>query len=126
MTWQNELDELDQRRQLLAEGSDPIRLERALSQDKMRMRERVEYLADTGSFRPHGGLSGQEKRDEDGNVPASCPPDHSPAAAQSMAAARTLQATTRQSDKTRRTARVGITAESPDLPKTSRTTPGRH
>ncbi len=73
MTWQKEIDELNRRRELLAEGFDPIRLARAQAQDKMRIRDRVKYLADPGSFRPHGGLSGQTKRDEDGNVTSMMP-----------------------------------------------------
>jgi acetyl-CoA carboxylase carboxyltransferase component len=74
MSWQEEIEAIEQRRDLLSRGADPIRLERALAQGKLRIRDRIGLLADPGSFRPRGGLSGGRAiHDERGDVVAIMP-----------------------------------------------------
>ena len=63
--WQKEIDDLAQRRRLIAEGGDPERIARQHSLAKLTIRERVEALADPGSFYEVGGLAGSEVYDDD-------------------------------------------------------------
>jgi len=51
MSWQAEIDELDQRRALVAQMGGPEGIERQRKRGKLTVRERLDALADTGSLR---------------------------------------------------------------------------
>ncbi len=58
MSWEPELEELQRRRALAAAMGGPERVERQRASGRMTVRERVETLADPGTFREIGGLAG--------------------------------------------------------------------
>ena len=58
MSWQDEVDELARRRSLAAAMGGPEGVERQRKRGKLTVRERIEALADPGSFREFMGLSG--------------------------------------------------------------------
>jgi acetyl-CoA carboxylase carboxyltransferase component len=76
VTWQPELDELRRRRELAAAMGGPERVERQRASGRLTVRERVEALADAGSFREVGGLAGVGAYGADGDLegftPANC------------------------------------------------------
>jgi acetyl-CoA carboxylase carboxyltransferase component len=59
MSWQPEVDELERRRELARRMGGPEGVARQHSQGKLTVRERVQALADAGSFREFMGLAGQ-------------------------------------------------------------------
>jgi len=61
MSWQPEVDELNRRLELARRGGGPEGLERQRRRGKLTARERVEALADPGSFREFMGLAGRGK-----------------------------------------------------------------
>ena len=68
MTWSSELDEL-RRRTAFAEqmgGSEGV--ERQHRNGKLTVRERIPLLADDGSFRQFGGLRGEARYDDEGDL----------------------------------------------------------
>jgi len=58
MVWQSEIDELKHRRHLAAQLGGKEGLERQRIRGKLTVRERIDALADTGSFQEIGGLAG--------------------------------------------------------------------
>ncbi len=58
MTWEPELQELERRRQMARAMGGPEGIERQRSRGKLTARERIDGLADPGSFREFMGLSG--------------------------------------------------------------------
>ena len=65
MVWRKEVDEIEQRRHLVEQGGIPYRIERQHERGKLTVRERIAALADPGSFKEIGGLSGSETYDGD-------------------------------------------------------------
>ena len=59
MTWQSEVDELQRRLELASRGGGAAGIERQRKRGKLTAHERVEALADRGSFRPFQSLAGQ-------------------------------------------------------------------
>ena len=59
MTWQPEVDELRRRLELASRGGGAAGIERQRKRGKLTAQERVEALADGGSFRPFQSLAGQ-------------------------------------------------------------------
>ena len=59
MTWQPEVDELQRRLELASRGGGAAGIERQRKRGKLTAQERVEALADGGSFRPFQSLAGQ-------------------------------------------------------------------
>jgi methylmalonyl-CoA decarboxylase subunit alpha len=57
--WEPEIAELEQRQALAAELGGPERVARARAQGKLTVRERLDLLADKGSFRESGALVGE-------------------------------------------------------------------
>ncbi len=59
MTWQPEIDELERRRELAGELGGPRGVAEQRRRGKLTVRERIDLLADRGSFQEFGGLVGQ-------------------------------------------------------------------
>src|SRR3990172_4097772 len=57
MSWQPEIDDLERRRELARRMGGPEGIERQHSQGKLTVRERIDRLADAGSFREFMGLA---------------------------------------------------------------------
>ena len=72
MSWQKEIDELQRRHEMAAEMGGPVGVARQHSQGKLTARERVEGLADPGSFDEFMGLVGSATY-EDGALTAFTP-----------------------------------------------------
>lgn len=68
MSWQPEVDELAYRRRLAARMGGADKVERHRQAGKLTVRERVDALADAGSFREVGGLSGSGRYDGNGRL----------------------------------------------------------
>ncbi|OAI41183.1 hypothetical protein AYO38_04320 [bacterium SCGC AG-212-C10] len=58
MTWQTEIEELERRKELAARMGGPEGIARQRKRGKLTVRERIDALADPGSFREFAGLSG--------------------------------------------------------------------
>lgn len=73
MSWQDEVDELERRRELAARhgGADAVARQHAAG--RLTARERIERLCDEGSFREVGGLAGEAELDEAGRARAVTP-----------------------------------------------------
>lgn len=74
--WQEELDELAQRRALAERMGGPDKVARQHRDGKLTVRERVQALTDPGSFHEVGALAGRAEYDADGHLtgflPANC------------------------------------------------------
>ncbi|WP_454736075.1 acyl-CoA carboxylase subunit beta [Cupriavidus necator] len=68
MTWQPEIDELTYRRRLAARMGGEDKVGRHKAAGKLTVRERIDEIADPGSFREVGGLSGSGRYDSNGRL----------------------------------------------------------
>ncbi len=68
MTWQPEIDELAYRRRLAARMGGEDKVERHKAAGKLTVRERIDQIADAGSFREVGGLTGSGRYDSNGRL----------------------------------------------------------
>jgi acetyl-CoA carboxylase carboxyltransferase component len=68
MTWQPELDDLRRRQQLAARMGGPEKIKRQHDAGRLTVRERIEALADEGSFHEIGALAGTAAYDEAGEL----------------------------------------------------------
>ena len=68
MSWQDELDELAKRRQLAAAMGGPDKVARQHEFNKLTIRERVDEMADPGSFSELGSLAGLGEYDDNGDL----------------------------------------------------------
>jgi acetyl-CoA carboxylase carboxyltransferase component len=68
MTWSSELDELRRRQTFAEQMGGPEGVERQHRNGKLTVRERLPLLADPGSFQQFGGLRGEARYDDDGNL----------------------------------------------------------
>ncbi|MEE8337122.1 MAG: carboxyl transferase domain-containing protein [Dehalococcoidia bacterium] len=75
MTWQDELDELEQRKQLAYELGGEERVETHHQRGRLTVRERLEQLVDEGSFRERGVLAGRSEY-EDGKLKSFTPSNY--------------------------------------------------
>jgi acetyl-CoA carboxylase carboxyltransferase component len=66
--WGPELAELHRRHELAQQMGGPANVERAHASGKLTVRERIDVLADKGSFREFGGLIGDAQYDADGQL----------------------------------------------------------
>lgn len=66
MSWQKELDELAQRREMVAQMGGADKLARQKARGKLNARERLEALLDFDGFEEIGGLAGKGRYTEDG------------------------------------------------------------
>ena len=65
MVWQPEIEELKHRRELAARMGGPEGIERQRRRGKLTVRERIDALADPGSFQEIGGLAGAATYEDD-------------------------------------------------------------
>jgi len=68
VSWRDEVDELERRRRRAQQGGGAEATRRQHARGRLGVRERIEALADPGSFREHGGAAGSSERDADGRV----------------------------------------------------------
>lgn len=73
MTWQPEIEELNRRHARAEAMGGPEGIARQRSRGKLTVRERLDLLADPGSFREMGKLQGQGTYNEDGELEAFTP-----------------------------------------------------
>jgi len=66
--WQKELDELTLRKQLASRMGGEEKVQRHRDNGRIPVRERIEKLADSGSFREVGALTGSGQYDKHGNL----------------------------------------------------------
>jgi len=72
VVWEREVIKIKERRRLVEKGGDPERISRQHALGKWTVRERIEALADPGSFREMGGLAGNDSY-KDGHLAAVMP-----------------------------------------------------
>ena len=68
VSWQPEIDELAHRRRLADRMGGEEKLQRHKAAGRLSVRERVAAIADAGSFREVGGLSGSGRYDSNGRL----------------------------------------------------------
>ena len=76
MSWKNEVDEIERRRALALDMGGEAAVARQHDHGRRTIRERIESLADPGSFYEQGPISGSVETDEDGEVIAFAPANY--------------------------------------------------
>lgn len=71
--WEPELEELKERKALAARMGGPEKVARHKGLGKLTVRERIDALADAGSFHELGSIAGKASYDENGNLTAFTP-----------------------------------------------------
>ncbi|MSP93579.1 MAG: methylmalonyl-CoA carboxyltransferase, partial [Myxococcales bacterium] len=73
MSWQAEIDELERRRALARQMGGAEKVARQHHFGKLSIRERIDAIADAGTFHEVGQLAGAGQYDADGNLIAFTP-----------------------------------------------------
>jgi acetyl-CoA carboxylase carboxyltransferase component len=73
MSWQEEIDELQHRRELARRMGGPGNIERQHKAGRLTVRERIEQLRDAASFSETGSLAGKATYDKDGRLESFLP-----------------------------------------------------
>ena len=68
MSWKPEVEEIEKRRQLAREMGGEEAVEKQHQRGRLSVRERIDHMADPGSFHEHGPLAGHPERDEAGKL----------------------------------------------------------
>ncbi len=68
MSWKKEVDGIERRRELAREHGGEEAVARQHERGRLTVRERIEALADKGSFREVGGVAGRSETGEDGEL----------------------------------------------------------
>lgn len=68
MSWQDEIDELKRREELARRMGGEERIQRQHDNGRLTVRERIDALADPGSFHEIGALAGKASYDDEGNL----------------------------------------------------------
>ncbi len=68
MSWENEVEEIDRRKEMAKQMGGPESVARHHKAGKLTVRERIDQVLDSGSFREIGGLTGAAKYDQQGNL----------------------------------------------------------
>src|SRR3970040_1869425 len=76
MTWQKEVDGIEQRKQLAREMCGPAAVAKQHTQGRLTIRERIAGLVDPDSFREHGPLAGHSEKDECGELRSFTPANY--------------------------------------------------
>lgn len=73
MSWKPEIDAIEQRRALAREHGGSEAVARQHAQGRLAVRERIDALADAGTFQEWGGITGEAQTDAEGRVLAFTP-----------------------------------------------------
>ena len=73
MSWKDEVEGIEQRRELAAELGGEEAIARQHDRGRLTIRERIDTLADAGTFREEGPLAGYGELDDDGRLQAFTP-----------------------------------------------------
>ncbi len=73
MSWKQEVDEIERRRQRAAEHGGAEAVAKQHAQGKLTVRERIAALVDADSFREYGGVAGHAETDEQGRMQSFTP-----------------------------------------------------
>ncbi|MEE4349536.1 MAG: carboxyl transferase domain-containing protein [Pacificimonas sp.] len=73
MSWQKEVDELQRRKALAAELGGPDKIGRQRKAGRLTARERIDAMADKGSFQEFGEIAGAARYSEDGEIESFTP-----------------------------------------------------
>ena len=76
MSWKPETDEIERRRELARAMGGPEAIDKQHGRGRLTIRERVEVLADAGSFREVGPMAGHAELDDDGRLVAFTPANY--------------------------------------------------
>ncbi len=76
MSWRPEADEIERRRALAREMGGAEAVAKQHERGRLTVRERIDRLADAGSFYEHGPLAGHAERDAEGNLVAFSPANY--------------------------------------------------
>lgn len=76
MSWKPETDEIERRRALAREMGGAEAVAKQHERGRLTVRERIDRLADAGSFHEHGPLAGHAERDTEGNLVAFSPANY--------------------------------------------------
>jgi acetyl-CoA carboxylase carboxyltransferase component len=68
MSWENEVEEINRRKEMAKQMGGPESVARHHKAGKLTVRERIDQVLDSGSFREVGSLTGAAKYDEEGNL----------------------------------------------------------
>ena len=68
MSWKREVEEIEKRRELARKMGGDQAVEKQHARGRLNVRERIDHMADPGSFHEHGPLAGHPERDEEGNL----------------------------------------------------------
>ncbi|MFP6608091.1 MAG: carboxyl transferase domain-containing protein [Myxococcota bacterium] len=68
MSWKREVEEIEERRELARKMGGDEAVEKQHARGRLNVRERIDHMADPGSFHEHGPLAGHPERDEEGNL----------------------------------------------------------
>ena len=68
MSWQDSVDKINERRKLALEQGGPEGIAKQHARGKLTIRERIDTLLDTGTFREHGPIAGGAHLDEHGAI----------------------------------------------------------
>ncbi len=117
--WAPEVAEIERRRELARELGGPDKVARHRASGRLTARERIELLADAGTFAEIAPLTGFARYDEDGELTALCARPTSSAAPPASTGARSCSAWT-----TSRSAAAPATPRSTPSRSTSRSTRG--
>lgn len=76
MSWDDELDGLDERRERALVQGGKASVDKHHARGKLTVRERIDTLLDRGSFREHGRIAGGAVLDDDGNIDSFTPANY--------------------------------------------------
>ena len=74
MSWKPEVEGIERRRALALEQGGAERVALQHERGKLSIRERIDGLADPGSFREQGAIAGHSENDERGELRSFTPP----------------------------------------------------
>lgn len=76
MSWEKEIEGIAERRRIAAELGGAKAVEKQHAAGRLTIRERIEALADPGSFREQGGIAGYAQRDAEGRLQTFAPANY--------------------------------------------------
>ena len=68
MSWKTEVEEIEERRELARKMGGDEAVEKQHQRGRLSVRERIDHMADPGSFHEHGPMAGHPERDDAGKL----------------------------------------------------------